>query len=731
MKNFINKHKKKIAIGLVAISLLSLTPAKVNSNLAYATTSDNKVRVLINGKSLGSENPAYIVNNRTMIPLRAVSEKFGVDVKWNEDNRTVDIYKGSKTVRLYIDNRLVYYSEDSILGNNSTRYDVSDVAPIIIDNYTYIPLRLLSNALGLEATWNEIKREVRVTQSETAKAEKYFGIDISNITDGQVITDMTSLTLSGTESLPANAAQLRYLFLDPATGKGKVLAKTEKIKEPTSFRPDINNQGTGVLAAVVYDKNGNFIAATTKAITIKINPKITIKGINTNQSLSSTVKLSSELNFIAAYVKYEILYANKETPVLISNAEVDPDGSLSYSPKITENGAASIRVTAYDVNDNAYISSNYVNVNIAVEPTKPQPPYVSLAAISTKNIGIIPVKLSISRNFDVSKTQYYAKNVDSGKIVLLHELGWGDYNWFPGPEMAGTWDLYVTCIKTNGDRISSNTRRVTVPDKESLIINGIGPDQVINGLFSISSTANVPIKEVSYIISNPYNKTQAVLGTATDTSSLISYTPQKVNEGIRNIQAIATTASGKTLKSEVIEVKFHIGELYKAQPIRINGKVITPEEFIKYVTPMALQIQKQNGMSAALKVAQAILETGWGKSIPVDRYSGLYSNNFFGIKGTGNAGSVLVGTREEYYGTLYYIDDYFRAYKSVQDSFNDHTALLTERERYIPYKEVMHNSTAAAHALKRCGYATDSGYAGKLIYLIQKWGLGELDKQGI
>lgn len=731
MKNFINKHKKKLALGLIAISLLSIAMPNTTKNLVYASTNDNKVKVLINGESLGPETPAYIVSNRTMIPLRAVSEKFGVNVQWNEENRTVDIIKDSKTVRFYIDNRLVRYSEDNIIGSSSTRYDVSDVAPIIINNYTYLPLRLISNALGLEATWNEAKREVKVALSESVKTERYFNIDISNINDGQVISDITSLTLSGTETLPANAAQLRYLFLDPTTGKGKIIAKTDKIKETVTLRPDINNQGNGVLAAVIYDKNGNFIAGATKAVSILVNPKVVLKGVTNNQTITSAVSLSSDINFIAAYVKYEILYAGKEKPVLISDAEIDPDGNFTFSPKITENGAASIRVVAYDVYDKPYYISDYININIAVEPAKPQPPYVNLAAISTKNIGIIPVKLSVTRNFDVSKTQYYAKNVSTGKTILLHEVGFGDYNWFPGPDMAGTWDIFVTCIRPNGSATTSNSRRVTVPDKESLIISGIGPNQVINGLFSISSTANVPIKEVSYIISNPFNKTQAVLGTATETTKLISYTPQKVNEGIRNIQAIATTADGKTLKSEIIEVKFHMGELYKAQPIKINGKVITPEEFIKYVSPMALQNQKQNGMSAALKVAQAILETGWGKSIPVDRYSGLFSNNFFGIKGTGNAGSVLIGTREEYYGTLYYVDDYFRAYKSVQDSFNDHTALLTERERYIPYKDVMHNSTAAAHALKRCGYATDSGYAGKLIYLIQRWGLDELDKQGI
>ena len=133
-------------------------------------------------------------------------------------------------------------------------------------------------------------------------------------------------------------------------------------------------------------------------------------------------------------------------------------------------------------------------------------------------------------------------------------------------------------------------------------------------------------------------------------------------------------------------------------------------------------------MSAALQVAQAILETGWGQKVPVDKYTGLFSNNLFGVKGTGNAGSVTSTTSEEYYGTLYKIDAAFRAYKTVQDSWNDHTSVLY-KDRYAPYREVMFNSTWGAYALKRCGYATDSGYPGKLIKLINDYGLDKLDIQ--
>ncbi|MCL2497635.1 MAG: glucosaminidase domain-containing protein, partial [Symbiobacteriaceae bacterium] len=155
------------------------------------------------------------------------------------------------------------------------------------------------------------------------------------------------------------------------------------------------------------------------------------------------------------------------------------------------------------------------------------------------------------------------------------------------------------------------------------------------------------------------------------------------------------------------------------------------EGFMSLITPLALQSQKQTGMSAALQVAQAILETGWGQSLPVDRYTGQFSYNLFGIKGRGSAGSVISSTLEEYYGTMYRIDDYFRAYSSVQESWADHKNLLLLADRYQPFRDVMFNSTSGAYALRRCGYATASNYPDALIAIIEEYDLDFLDWQPI
>ncbi len=83
-------------------------------------------------------------------------------------------------------------------------------------------------------------------------------------------------------------------------------------------------------------------------------------------------------------------------------------------------------------------------------------------------------------------------------------------------------------------------------------------------------------------------------------------------------------------------------------------------------------------MSAALQTAQSILETGWGQSVPVDKYSGKLSYNLFGIKGEGPKGSVIYNTWEVYNGKTYYVDAKFRAYNSVEESWADHKNFFIE-----------------------------------------------------
>lgn len=149
---------------------------------------------------------------------------------------------------------------------------------------------------------------------------------------------------------------------------------------------------------------------------------------------------------------------------------------------------------------------------------------------------------------------------------------------------------------------------------------------------------------------------------------------------------------------------------------------MTAQEFIDSISQAALDNYKKYGVLPSLTVAQAALESGWGNS-------GLAknSNNLFGIKGTGTAGSVQMVTQEEENGKKIAIVDGFRVYNSQAESIDDHGKLLSGSR----YKDVIaaNDYKQAATAVKAAGYATDSTYTSQLIDIIEGHKLYTLDEQ--
>jgi flagellar protein FlgJ len=147
---------------------------------------------------------------------------------------------------------------------------------------------------------------------------------------------------------------------------------------------------------------------------------------------------------------------------------------------------------------------------------------------------------------------------------------------------------------------------------------------------------------------------------------------------------------------------------------------LSQEDFVKAVWPAAKAAGNELGVDPRSLIAQAALETGWGRSIPNDA-SGNSSFNLFGVKsGTQWSGSsVAVKTLEFEGGVPVPRTDKFRAYASANESFNDYVALLRDNPRYADALNTGSDTKAFAAALQRGGYATDPAYAQKLTAIAQ------------
>ena len=137
--------------------------------------------------------------------------------------------------------------------------------------------------------------------------------------------------------------------------------------------------------------------------------------------------------------------------------------------------------------------------------------------------------------------------------------------------------------------------------------------------------------------------------------------------------------------------------------------------FARSIWPDAQRAAHQLGVTPVALVAQAALETNWGRNIPQSA-RGQSSNNLFGIKAGAAWSGASVGspTREYVDGTPTATQAQFRAYGSCGQCFHDYAALLSRNPRYSAALGTGNDVNAFDAALQRGGYATDPNYARKL-----------------
>ncbi len=144
-------------------------------------------------------------------------------------------------------------------------------------------------------------------------------------------------------------------------------------------------------------------------------------------------------------------------------------------------------------------------------------------------------------------------------------------------------------------------------------------------------------------------------------------------------------------------------------------------EYIKQYAPLAVEQMKRHKIPASITLAQGLLESGAGRSTLARE-----SNNHFGIK-----------CHRNWRGRKVYHDDdargeCFRAYRNVEDSYDDHSLFLKSGARYAFLFELKTTDYKGwARGLKKAGYATDRSYANRLITIIEDYELYKYDTKGM
>ena len=103
--------------------------------------------VSVGNNAITNDVAPVIRNNRTMVPVRVIAEALGSKVSWNEATKEVTLLVDGKEIKMIINKIMEGY----------------DVAPTIINDRTFVPIRFVANALGANITWDDATRTVAIS----------------------------------------------------------------------------------------------------------------------------------------------------------------------------------------------------------------------------------------------------------------------------------------------------------------------------------------------------------------------------------------------------------------------------------------------------------------------------------------------------------------------------------------------------------------------------------------
>ena len=132
----------------------------------------DEIRVFVVGQRVEFDVPPTIIDNRTLVPMRAIFEALNANVEWNEYDQSVTAERWGITIWMQIDNPRVRVSSAIYTG-----YIDLDVTPRIIENRTFVPLRVVAETLDANVSWVGEVRTVFIEESHAVAT--FNGINIT------------------------------------------------------------------------------------------------------------------------------------------------------------------------------------------------------------------------------------------------------------------------------------------------------------------------------------------------------------------------------------------------------------------------------------------------------------------------------------------------------------------------------------------------------------------------
>ncbi|WOI36662.1 flagellar assembly peptidoglycan hydrolase FlgJ [Alteromonas sp. CI.11.F.A3] len=192
-----------------------------------------------------------------------------------------------------------------------------------------------------------------------------------------------------------------------------------------------------------------------------------------------------------------------------------------------------------------------------------------------------------------------------------------------------------------------------------------------------------------------------------------SYLPASV---IRSDGNLSSLNRDRVIATEQAQETVLASESKGVQSATKDSMFDSPEDFVETLRPYAEQVAEKYGMDAKAIIAQAAVETGWGKFV-IHNADGESSHNLFGIKANAQweGSQAVVDTLEFNSGIPQKQKAAFRSYASLEEAVHDYGRFIVTQPRYQQAVEQASDAHSYTRELQSAGYATDPNYASKIM----------------
>lgn len=150
-------YTQSLGISNLSAGSHTLTVTAGESSRSYTFVKNADIKLIINGETVVTDTAPVLEDNRTLVPLRVISENLDAAVDWNDSTQTVTITKDGRNFYLTI-------GDKTIRGDGGSIITEIDVPAKLINDRTMVPVRAVATILGANVNWDESTQSVIITK---------------------------------------------------------------------------------------------------------------------------------------------------------------------------------------------------------------------------------------------------------------------------------------------------------------------------------------------------------------------------------------------------------------------------------------------------------------------------------------------------------------------------------------------------------------------------------------